>query len=194
MRLKKITASALLYIFPVILFTACDSSHENGQKGKSKEVNPEQWSTVEESSLGFRAKFPGKWKNDVKFMGTDRGMATVYIFEYWHIAFQYGITVVRLPNGVADHSNPTKTLDNAVIALAQEQNAVVSYQKQISIGGHPARRAVLSLPDSYLKNARVNTIIILRDNFVYRVTTAGIGNLEYVDFFLNSFELIPVKL
>ena len=193
MRLKKMVASALLYIFPVILFTACDSSRENGQKGKDKEVNPEQWLTVEESSLGFRAKFPGKWKNEVKFMQTDRGMATVYIFEYWHIAFQYGISVVRLPDGVADRSNSTKALDNAVKALAQEQNAIVSYQQQITVGGYPARRAVLSLPDSYLKNARVNTIIILRDNLVYRVTTAGIGNLEYVDFFMKSFELIPVK-
>ena len=191
LRFAKTAAFASLFIFPVVLFTACDSSHQHGQKDGN--VNPSQWVAVDEPSLGFRAKFPGKWKSDIKFMGTDRGMAPVYIFEYWHIAFQYGITIVRLPDGVANRSTSTKALDNAVKALAQEQNAVISYQESFMIGGYPARRAVLSLPDSYLKNARVNTMIILRDNLVYRVTTAGIGNLEYVDFFLKSFELTPIR-
>ena len=192
-RLRQLMTSTSLYIFTLLALVACDSSKKSEGKDKEIPFDPKTWLNVEETSLGFKAKFPGQWKNDIQFMDTGRGMATVYIFEYWHIAFQYGITVVRLPDGVADKNNTTQALDNAVLALAQKQNAIVSYQQPITVGGCPARRAVLSLPDSYLKNARVNTIIVLRDNLVYRVTTAGIGNLEYVDYFLKSFELVPIK-
>ena len=193
-RLRQLITSTSLYIFTLLAFVACNSSQKSENKPKELSFDPDKWLTVEETSLGFKAKFPGKWKSNIQFMDTGRGMATVYIFEYWHIAFQYGITIVRLPEGVADTNNTTKALDNAVLSLAEKQNAIVSYQQPITVGGCPARRAVLTLPDSYLKNARVNTIIVLRDNLVYRITTAGIGNLEYVDFFLKSFELVPMKL
>jgi hypothetical protein len=189
---RQLIGSVSLCLFITFFFTACDSNKSTEKKGKSLGFDPERWLAIENPSLGFKGKFPGKWKSDVKFMQTQGGAATVYIFEYWHVAFQYGITIVRFPPGVADNSNPQKVLKYAVKSLADERGGLISYQEPITIAGCPARRAVLTLPDSRLKNSRVNTIIILRDDLVYRVTTAGLGNVEYVDFFLKSFELIPI--
>ena len=120
-------------------------------------------------------------------------MATVHIFEFWHVAFQYGITVVKFPPGVADHSNPKPVLDYAVQSLAYENEGLISYQEPRRINGYPARHAVISLPDGYLKNARVNTLIVLRDDLVYRVTTSGIGNYDYIEYFFQSFKLTPIQ-
>lgn len=189
----KFVLSVSICVFSTLFFTACDSHQDTETEHKRLDFNPAQWPTIEESSLGFRGKFPGKWKFEVQFMKTEKGAATVYIFDYWHLAFQYGITVVRFPPGIADSSNPKKVLDYAVQSLAEEQQGIISHQQSITVAGFPARRAVLRLPESRLKNTHVNTIIILRDNLVYRVTTAGLGNVDYVDFFFKSFELIPIE-
>lgn len=189
----RLVQTLIVLLFCVFL-SACGNQQKYGGSDATKVFNPESWKTISEPTLGFKAKFPGDWKHNVDFMETENGMATVHIFEYWHVAFQYGLTVVKLPAGASDMSDPDKVLDYAIKTLIDENNGVLSYEEPINMSGYPARRAVVLLPDSYLKNARVNTLIILRNSLVYRVTTSGIGNAEYVEHYLNSFELTPVSL
>jgi len=176
------------------LLVGCGPQQKYAGKKAKQNIDAESWKTIDEPTLGFKAKFPGQWKTSTDTMMTDRGVAQVYIFDYWHVAFQYGITVVRFPPGVSDMSDPDQVLDYAVESLAQKQNGTLSYQEDINIGGYPARRAMLTLPDSYLKQSRVNTLIVLRNQYVYRITTAGVGNHEYVEHFIDSFELTPVQM
>ncbi len=157
-------------------------------------LNPALWQDIEESSLGFKAKFPGKWKSRTEFMETNSGAATVHVFEYWHIAFQYGITVVNVPPGEANMSDPDRVLDYSVESIVTENGGTISFQENVNMGGYPARRAMIALPDSYLKSARLNTLIVLRNNFIYRVSTSGVGNHDYIEFFMDNFELTPVTI
>lgn len=189
----RISVSILLTILLSSFLTGCGEQLRYASKGEKETVLPDRWKELNESSLGFKIKFPGQWKYNTQFMKTDGGAATVHVFEYWHVAFMYALTVVKFPPGVSDMSDPDKVLDYAVQSLIDEHNGIISYQEPVNMSGYPGRRAIISLPDSSLKNARVNTIIVLRDNLVYRASTSGIGNLEYTEFFLNSFELTPVS-
>jgi hypothetical protein len=182
----------LLLTCCITMITGCSPQEDGDQEGSYQSIRPELWTQIEEPSLGFKSRFPAPWKTRTQNMPTDQGMATVHIFEYWHVAFQYGITVVRFPPGVADMSEPDIVLDFAVNSLAAEHQGLVSFQENQQIGGYPARRAMISLPESYLKQARVNTLIVLRNELVYRVSTSGIGNHEQIELFLRSFELTPV--
>jgi hypothetical protein len=156
--------------------------------------NPDIWIPLDEPTLGFKTRLPGPWEHRVDYMETPQGAATVHIFDYWHLAFRYGITVARFPPGVADMSDPDHVLNFAIQSLVDEQKAVISYQERINVGGYPALRAILLLPDSFLKNARLNTLIILRNEYVYRVSTAGVGNLDSTDYYMRSFELTPIQI
>ncbi|MEQ9823389.1 MAG: hypothetical protein ABQ298_03305 [Puniceicoccaceae bacterium] len=171
----------------------CDSQSANPGNLASEAFDPNRWITVEEPTLGFRSKFPGKWKHRTQFMQMPQGSATVHIFEYWHIAFQYGITVTRLPPGVSDLRNPNRVLDYAVQSIIDEHGGTLTFQENRNVGGFSARRARITLSESYLKSAQLNTLIVLRDNLVYRISTAGVGNHEHIEFFLNSFETIPIQ-
>ncbi len=183
----------LVVITIATLSASCGPQQKYAGEGAITDIKAETWLTIDEPTLGFKSKFPGKWKTPpVETMETENGLAYVYIFDYWHVAFQYGITVVKFPHGVADMSDPDTVLDFAVNSLAEEQNGTVAFQENVNMGGYPARRAMISLPDSYLKQARVNTMIILRNQLVYRITTAGVGNHEFIEHFMDSFELTPV--
>jgi len=160
----------------------------------SEDLNPDLWTTLDQPTLGFKTKFPGKWKYKTEVMKTENGDAAVHIFEYWHVAFTYGITVVKLPEGASDMSDPDKVLEYAINSVADDNKGLVSYQQNIDVGGYPARRAMITLPDSYLKSARLNTMVILRNNFVYRISTSGVGNHDYIEYFMNSFQLTPVAI
>ena len=188
--------SGLICFFSVAMigFTGCEKDPAQPQNLAAESLNPALWKDLEEPTLGFKARFPGKWKHRTEFMETDGGAATVHIFEYWHIAFQYGITVVKFPPGVADMSDPDRVLDFAIQSLIDEKGGTISYQEKVNMGGYPARRAMISLPESYLKSARLNTLIVLRNQFVYRVSTSGVGNHDYIEYFMDEFELTPVSV
>jgi hypothetical protein len=156
--------------------------------------NPEIWINLEEPTLGFKTRFPGPWEHRVDYMETPQGAATVHIFDYWHLAFRYGITVARFPPGVADMSEPDHVLNFAIQSLVDEHGAVISYQERINVGGYPALRAILLLPESFLKSARLNTLIILRNEYVYRISTAGVGNFDSIEYYMRSFELTPIRI
>jgi len=192
------TSRGMSAVFFVALFSAmlsaCKPHPSQPRKLSGEDLNPALWADISESSLGFKGRFPGKWKYHTEFMPTPDGAATVHIFEYWHIAFQYGITVVKFPPGVADMSDPDRVLDFAVKSIVDEKGGVISFQENVNMGGYPARRAMVSLPESYLKSARLNTLIILRNNFVYRVSTSGVGNHDSIEYFMNSFELTPIAV
>jgi hypothetical protein len=182
----------LVCIAGIVNFSCVEQQKLGHTEGDS--VNPRSWETLSESSLGFTAKFPGQWQHQVQFMETESGAATVHIFEYGDVAFQYGITVVRFPPGESDMSDPDLVLDYSVSSLVEETGGVISYQENLEVGGYPARRAIISLPESFLKNARLNTLIVLRGSLVYRASTSGIGNLEFTEFFLESFDITPISL
>lgn len=178
----------------VLGFTGCEKDPAQPQNLAAEALNPALWQDLEEPTLGFKARFPGKWKYHTEFMQTGGGVATVHIFEYWHIAFQYGITVVKFPPGVADMSEPERVLDYAIQSLIDEHGGTISYQEKVNMSGYPARRAMISLPESYLKSARLNTLIVLRNQFVYRVSTSGVGNHDYIEYFMDEFALTPVSV
>ena len=186
--------SIALFFLTCFGFTGCQPDPAKVQFAEIETLDPSLWIDLEEPTLGFKARFPGKWKYRTEEMPTDNGVATVHIFEFWHIAFQYGITVAKFPPGVSDMSNPKTVLDYAVKSLADETGGTISYQEDVNMGGYPARRAMISLPESYLKSARTNTMIVLRNQFVYRITTSGVGNHDYIEYFLDEFELTPVSI
>lgn len=150
-----------------------------------------QWETVSEPDLGFRIDFPGKPVVRNQSFKTASGVGHVFLYSYKHIAFEYAMSVMRLPPGEVRTDDFEGVLDATVEDLAREKKGLLSFQESINVGGFPGRRATVSLPETYLKDNRAHTLIVLRGNYVYRVTAAGIGNIDIVQHFFNSLEIVP---
>ncbi len=153
---------------------------------------PGEWFTLNAQNLGFRIEFPKKPTERVQNFDSGGATATAYMYGYKHVAFEYGVTVVKLPRFQVDNSRPEVVLEYAVQSLVHEKGGKLIRQYDINLNGYPGRRAYINYPDSFLKDVRLNTVILLRNNLVYRVTTAGLGNEEEVSQFLNSFSLTPL--
>lgn len=178
-----------LWVMFFLLFSfGCKPLREEGISGG---VATAQWQTVSEPDLGFRIDFPGKPELRNQAFNTASGAGQVFLYSFKHIAFEYGLSVMRLPPAEVNTDDLEGVLDATVQDLVREKKGLLSFQESMNVGGFPGRRATVSLPETYLKDNRAHTLIVLRGNYVYRVTAAGIGNIDIVQHFFNSFEILP---
>lgn len=178
----------LLLVALVFLWSGCSSREQEGVSGG---VATAHWQIISEPELGFSIEFPGKPVVRNQSFNTASGQGHVFLYSYKHIAFEYAMSVMRLPPAEVTTDNFEGVLDATVQELVREKKGLLSFQESMSVGGFPGRRATVSLPDTYLKENRAHTMIVLRGNYVYRVTAAGIGNIDIVQYFFNSFAILP---
>jgi len=184
----RLCLAACLLLALLFVWGGCSSSEQEGVSGG---VATAQWQKVSEPELGFRIEFPGKPELRNQSFNTASGVGQVFLYSYKHIAFEYAMSVMRLPPAEVSTDDFEGVLDATVQELVREKKGLLSFQESMNVGGFPGRRATVSLPDTYLKDNRAHTLIVLRGNYVYRVTAAGIGNIDMVQYFFNSFAILP---
>jgi len=175
-------------ILPFLL-VSCGS--DTDKESVDQFIPYEEWHPMIVDNLGFRIDFPKKPTERVESFDSGGATATAYIYGYKHVAFEYAVTVVKLPAFQVDNSRPEVVLEYAIQSLVHEKGGKLIRQYDINLNGYPGRRAYIEYPDSFLKDVRLNTVILLRQNLVYRISTSGLGNKDEVSHFLNSFSIIP---
>jgi hypothetical protein len=148
----------------------------------------QQWVEHRPPDAGYRVEFPAAPKVAKENIDTPVGKAVVTMAEYEkNGSFVLVAMHTVYPSGPPD---PQIFLDGALDGGLKSANATLREKKQLTVGGKPARRIVMEMPDGLMGVA----LVVLDGNRLYNamaVVPRGEVNSADVERFLNSFALVP---
>lgn len=147
----------------------------------------QQWVEHRPPGAGYRVEFPAAPKVSKQDIDSPVGKAVMTFAEYEKTG---GLALVAMhtvyPSGPAD---PHIFLDGARDSGLKNANAILREEKKLTVGGKPARRLVIEMPDTLMGVA----LVVLDDDRLYNtmaVVPRGQVNSADVERFLNSFALV----
>ena len=144
----------------------------------------QQWVEHRPPDAGYRVEFPAAPKVSKENIDTPVGKAVVTFAEYEKTGgFALVATHIVYPSGPPD---PQVFLDAARDSGLQSAKATLREEKQLTVGGKPARRMVMEMPDTLMGVA----LVVLDGNRLYNtmaVVPRGEVNSADVERFLKSF-------
>lgn len=147
----------------------------------------QQWLEHRPPDAGYRVEFPAAPKVSKENIDTPVGKAVVTFAEYEKAGdFVLLATYIVYPSGPPD---PQVFLDGARDSALKNANARLREEKQLTVGGKPARRMVVEMPDTLIGVA----LVVLDGNRLYNtmaVVPHGEVNSADVERFLKSFALV----
>lgn len=156
--------------------------------GSLAPARAQQWVEHRPSDAGYRVEFPAAPKVSKENIDSPVGKAVMTFAEYEKTG---GFALVAMhtvyPSGPPD---PQIFLDAARNSGLKNANAALREEKKLTIGGKPARRLVMEMPDTLVGVA----LVVLDGNRLYNtmaVVPRGEVNSADVERFLNSFALVP---
>jgi hypothetical protein len=147
----------------------------------------QQWVEHRPPDAGYRVEFPAAPKVSKQNIDTPVGKAVVTFAEYEKTGFALVATHIVYPSGPPD---PQVFLDGARDGGLKSASATLREEKRLTVGGKPARRLVMEMPDALMGVA----LVVLDGNRLYNtmaVVPRGEVKSADVERFLNSFALVP---
>jgi hypothetical protein len=152
----------------------------------------QDWVEYKDEPAGYRVEFPQAPKVETQLVRTtagDRhmGVATLNV-ERNGTSLELMTVIPGRPHVYNPDPQVTldRTRDNAVRAV----NGKLREEKRLTVGGEPARRTVIDMPDGRV----VVVLQIMRGDHLYQAVAVVSGGAERsadIERFINSFALLP---
>jgi hypothetical protein len=176
----------MIRLLPVLLFLLF---------GIPGQASAQQWVEYKPRGAGYRVEFPQAPKvvsEDVKTGSGVRRME-VATFESRRdgVSLTFMTTLPERPTVVAG-GDPQALLDRVRDDTVSWVNGRLREEKRITIGGQPARRSVIDIPED---NKVCVLLQVLRGDQLYKaiaVVSAGQENGADTQRFIDSFALLPL--
>jgi hypothetical protein len=156
--------------------------------GSLAPARAQQWVEHRPQGAGYRVEFPAAPKVSKEDIANPAGKIVMTFAEYEKSG---GFALVAMhtvyPSSPPD---PQIFLDAARDSAVRNANAKLREEKKLTVGGKPARRLVVEMPDTLLGVA----LVVLDGNHIYNtmaVVPPGEVNSADVERFLKSFALVP---
>ena len=151
----------------------------------------QQWVGYRPAGAGYRVEFPGTPKPDAEDVQTKSGPIRMHMAEVQRGTDTVFLSIHSVHPASSLSADPQVTLDSARNGGVTNVKGKLREEKRLTVGGVPARRIVIDIPDE--KQGAV-ALIVLSGNRLYQaisVFPAGRENSADVQRFLNSFALVP---
>ena len=156
--------------------------------GSLAPARAQQWVEHRPPGAGYRVEFPAAPKVSKEDIANPAGKVVMTFAEYEKSG---GFALVAMhtvyPSSPPD---PQIFLDAARDSAVRHANAKLREEKKLTVGGKPARRLVVEMPDTLVGVA----LVVLDGNHIYNtmaVVPPGEVNSADVERFLKSFALVP---
>ena len=149
----------------------------------------QSWVEYRPAGEGYRVEFPAVPKITKEDINSHLGKAS---FTYAEYESKGGFILVAMqtvyPSSPPD---PQAFLDIASASGVKSANATLREEKRLTVGGKPARRMIMEMPDKLVGVA----LVVLNGNHLYNtmaVVPQGQESSADVQRFIESFALVPM--